>query len=809
MPVSTIDIALRFAEAGYGVFPLYLNRQGVMVKPYGWAQNVVTDPIKSTKAIPATTDVQVVADWPEIVRQKYRSTVAGFGVLGTGCVIIDIDVKDGRPGLDEFTAVSERYKIPSTPMVTKTKSGGYHLYYKRPERYIETILKTVAGVRIGDTQCTAIDLRGDGGFVMGPTDIVGSPDEWVPGSYVIKRILPPAELPEFPANLVKPWIKGVYENDLDNIVSMTPLVPSDPEFMVDIKRYKVPGFIPKGWRNMAFFLFIQTGRNKGIDKEVVRRDCHEMAKVVEEPETLSESVSINEMIETAFQKIPEGPYEVAMDVIKRGLFQITSYKAALHYVILDDNPYVQSKMLHDETTMKTLMLSFQRDILDDKGKPKSLNPMSIIPKRITDENRADMIGFKPGAGIVFSLHDEPGSKQFLNTYRPIGVPRDFTADEPEVWEEFELLVNRLFGESGYQLGMDFIAWIVQRPEFKPSIAPFIISAHRGVGKSLLFNVLTQILGTSKCGIHQGRFVKLDEISGRFFDPSGCLINMIDEVQFAIHHNMRQESTMFWRHLKNLITAETISVEIKGGLTYQCPNSAAVMLAGNSGQFFPVEEFDRRLWIIDANPPRLELGTVDRLFDLVRRAALPPDDRKRYIFTIRQGLMRHQIQHDLASMVAPMTDVKQELYEDGLTDLEAWFVRHFNDTGNLFAATSVVTQSAVQYVLDQYRMIDDRGFESIFRELRRKWKLRPIRLRADGGPGKLVMVPEVLLDGSLVKAEKRDVMYTTRDHGTFDAMSADAIKEQFMINVASISRYKQRQLNVRLTKIAPEALLGVR
>jgi hypothetical protein len=801
--MTPTEIALQFAELHYHVFPLYKGRNGQRLPPFGWAGNRV-DAKKADKAIPATDDVTLVAKWPDMVRHMYKSEVVGFGVVGRGVLILDLDVKGDKRGFAEFRQLAEQYKIPPTRMVTMSKSGGAHLFYKKPKKYQLAEIKTLSGVQVFDARYASIDLRGDGGYVVGPDEFLQDLTKAEKGRYTMSGLLPIDELPEFPERVMSRWTRTASVSDLEALTSL-----DDPEdFQTKVRRGEVPDFVPKGARNGSFFIFISALKNKGVPIDLARRMCAELAEKVEEPETLTASVNVEAMLTKAYERIESDPYSVANELLRLGLFQLTGHRGKLHYVILEDNPFISSRNVHDEAAMKTLLKSHEQAYENQKGKSTTLNPISVIIKAVTDANRADTLGFKPNAGEVFALSDETGSKRFLNTYRPLSVVCDPADLDEDLWTEFQVLVSRLFGVEGsfeYQLGMDFMAWLIQTPEVKPSIAPFLMSVNRGVGKSLLFNVMAAIMGTNKIGERQARMVKLDEISGRFFDPSGCLINMIDEVQFPVHQGMRKESTAFWRHLKNLVTAETVSVEIKGGATYQCPNSAAVALAGNFGSYFPIEEFDRRLWIIDANSPVLQMGTVDRLFDFVKRSALGADDRDRYVSTLRYKLRHHEIKTDLSSIRAPMTEVKQEMYENSLTDVEEWFVTHFRDTGNVFAYTPIVSQSAVLYAWEQSGRAGDRDAQTFFRDLKRKGHLRPIKLKRDSTSSRQFSVPLIGLDGGMTKTDKREVLYTTREHGEYDQAETNAVLDMFMQNCATIVRHKQQQM--RRVKVSEEALLG--
>lgn len=804
--MTPMEIATELASLGYHVFPLYRGRNDVRLKPFGWAKNEVVDPDKVDKAIPASNRIEDVAEWPEKIRLKYRSEVVGFGIVGIDCVILDLDVKGDKHGLDEFQALREKHKIPLSPMMTVSKSGGLHLFYKKPKKYENAQLKTMSGIRVGDEVYPSIDLRGDGGFVVGPDMLVEDLQAVERGRYGMKGLRRIEDLPEFPGKLLTGWLRPASGSDVD---SMASAFTEGTDFKALIRRGIMPDFIPKGARNESFYIFVNVLKSKGVPIDAARTMCQELARRVEEPETFTGSVDLEDMLSRVYVMKADNPYDVAVDLLSRGLFQLTGFKSKLHYVILEDNPYISSKNVHDEVALKTLLLRYQKQYTNDKGKPATLNPIQVLMKIVGDENRVDMLGFKPNAGEVFSLHDEPGAKRFLNTYKPITVRTDPRDLDDRVWSEFDLLISRLFGDKGsegYDLGMDFLAWLLQTPEVKPCIAPFIMSVNRGVGKSLLFGIIIRLMGTAKDGNEQARLVKLDEITGRFFNPSGCVINLIDEVQFPVHRDTRRESTTFWRHLKNLITSERVSVEIKGGITYQSPNSAAVALAGNFGSYFPIEEFDRRLWIVDNNPPLLGMGTVDRLFEVVKQNPSDPDGRIRLIDTLRYKLLHRKIKNDLSSIRAPMTDVKQEMWENSLTDIEEWFVVHFRDPGNLFAFTPIVSQSAVLYVWDQSGRADDRDKESFFRDLKRRGYLRPIRIKRDPSSSRQFTVPTIGLDGSLMRSDKREVLYTTRDHSTFDGGGADKILDLFHQNCATIARWKQRLIKGLPTRVEAEELL---
>ena len=105
----------------------------------------------------------------------------------TGLVVIDVDVKDGRPGqawLDASGAL-----LPMTRVV-QTASGGLHLYFRWPDQSIRNSASKLA---------PGIDVRGDGGYVIVPPS---------PG-YVVLDDLPPAEIPDWLLTVLQPPLQPI------------------------------------------------------------------------------------------------------------------------------------------------------------------------------------------------------------------------------------------------------------------------------------------------------------------------------------------------------------------------------------------------------------------------------------------------------------------------------------------------------------------------------------------------------------------------------------------------------------------------
>jgi len=780
-----------FAENGFKVFPLINSKDGP-IKPYGWTGKKVKAG-KEHLAIAATSDVSEVEGWDEIVEKKYKSTVSGYGVLGTGCVIIDVDIKDDKGGLDSFNEMFDTFDFPKCKLVVKSKSGGYHFYYDRPKGFGNRHVKSLSNIKINEIIYGGVDLRGDGGFVVGPTQA----GEWEEGVYTMIRGNPAEKLSTIPSPFIESVTKSTtMYNDLESI---TVVKEDEEDYRTKLKNGELPDTVPIGGRNEGFYLFINALKSKGISRSAAKALANQLAARCE-GDDLGESVDIDDMITRVFEVDSDNPYDIAADIINRGFYQIINYKNKPFYCLPHENPYLTTRRPHDSATMKELMAKYARIVVTGNGKEKLINPMDVILPRIPDEHKVDSIGFKPGAGEVFSIGSDYRATTFMNIYN---APEDDVAKEDfdqEICDDFIKLVTRIFGEPGtenHTLGLDFLSWLLQKPGQKMSIAPLLLSRVRGVGKSLYFNLVHQIMGVNRFGDGQAKMVKLDEVTGRFFDPTSCLVNLMDEVQFGIHKNVRQEFNTFWRHLKNLVTAEVIPVELKGGATMQMPNTAALIMAGNTDGFIPMEEMDRRVWVIDTHAPQLEVGYVDRLFDIIKstNSCKSSYERLRLIKSLRHFLAAREIQMDLSTIRAPMTEVKQEMVRQGLTDQEDWLINYFEQGINLLGVEPILSHSSLLYILRMGDKIlhekwrDDA--ELIIRDLKRKGIISPIRRK--GAMRKMVNVPVVLPNGEVAMPNSEEILFHINMIRNLDEESDDDIRKMFYRNLQTL-KHKRSSSN---------------
>lgn len=141
---TKLDHALSLAAKGFRVFPLIPNGKTPAVKD--WPEK-------------ATSDAKQIAKW-----WNGRFAESNIGVAtGRGLVVLDVDVKNGKQGAESYAGLEMLHDIPETLTVT-TPTGGKHVYFTTERGFRNSVSRLAKD----------IDVRGEGGFVVGPGSEVES-----------------------------------------------------------------------------------------------------------------------------------------------------------------------------------------------------------------------------------------------------------------------------------------------------------------------------------------------------------------------------------------------------------------------------------------------------------------------------------------------------------------------------------------------------------------------------------------------------------------------------------------------------------
>ena len=138
------DSALWYARRGWAVFPCV---------PGG------KTPLTAHGFGDATTNEGVVKLW---WTQTPRANI-GIACGASGLAVIDVDVKDGAPGMESWRDLLEEHgQALGETVVNETPSGGLHMLYRQNG----TPIRNSAG-----KLAAGIDVRGEGGYIVVPPSI--------------------------------------------------------------------------------------------------------------------------------------------------------------------------------------------------------------------------------------------------------------------------------------------------------------------------------------------------------------------------------------------------------------------------------------------------------------------------------------------------------------------------------------------------------------------------------------------------------------------------------------------------------------
>src|SRR6185437_9503326 len=175
------DKAVALARQGYRVFRV----DSIKNRPSrsGWTETASADPER------------VAQDFTDALGESVDDNPAI--ATGADLLVVDVDVKGGKPGLLSLAELAAE-GLPLETRTVRTPSGGLHLYYRvDPSKEYRN--------RVGWRE--GVDVRGFNGFVFAPGAVKGG------GEYVVERDLPTVDLPDsFYEDLARPPAVRIADN---------------------------------------------------------------------------------------------------------------------------------------------------------------------------------------------------------------------------------------------------------------------------------------------------------------------------------------------------------------------------------------------------------------------------------------------------------------------------------------------------------------------------------------------------------------------------------------------------------------------
>ena len=240
--------------------------------------------------------------------------------------------------------------------------------------------------------------------------------------------------------------------------------------------------------------------------------------------------------------------------------------------------------------------------------------------------------------------------------------------------------------------LDWLAWLVQRPDQKLMFAPLLIGPH-GTGKSWLADLMYVILGPWNVSTPRKKSIVRDF--------NGWLARVL----LVSIHELKGSANLA-EDLKEYITQDMVEINLKGIEAFRIENFANFLCISNHDDAIPIEPGERRYLVIRcASVPRYALPKAcgekpftptsasndyyKRLWDGKGTAENPGDEARR----VYSWLLARDIKLD-GKGTAPETEARSDLIEAGRTGLENILITAYRDrtapfNGDVFNLSDVL------------------------------------------------------------------------------------------------------------------------
>jgi len=266
-----------------------------------------------------------------------------------------------------------------------------------------------------------------------------------------------------------------------------------------------------------------------------------------------------------------------------------------------------------------------------------------------DRKQADTITFHAGAELMTKC---PSGRQALNIWRP-----RVCVEVPDNWEWFASYfldhVVHLWDADADPF-LDWLAHIEQKPGELPHFGWLHVSRLHGTGRNWVASVLTRLWrGNVAASLDLAGL-----LDGGFNDRlSCCLLGIVDEINEGGAQKYRVAN-----RLRQLVTPEVREINPKYGRKRMEHNAARWLIFSNHTGALPLDENDRRFWVVSHESQPKGASYYVRLYRLLNNPAFVP--------SVREVLRRRDISGFNPGQRPPMNDAKTALVEFSQSEEDA-------------------------------------------------------------------------------------------------------------------------------------------
>jgi hypothetical protein len=235
----------------------------------------------------------------------------------------------------------------------------------------------------------------------------------------------------------------------------------------------------------------------------------------------------------------------------------------------------------------------------------------------------------------------------LNEWRGFSIKPVVGNIKPFLWLLLWLVPNR----AARRYVLRWLAHLVQHPAIKMHVSLVFWSLQEGVGKNLLFECMTSIIGATHSTV-----IAQSDLADDFNSWANCKVLVIgDEVS---NSDRRQDIDK----LKGLVTGATCRINEKFQAKRLVPNLLNFIFLSNSNDALFVGDTDRRYFVWEATSGRLSDANIAKFLKWRDNGGLA---------ALLHFLLHFDISGFNPKAPAPMTEAKQQMVQDNRSDLENW------------------------------------------------------------------------------------------------------------------------------------------
>jgi hypothetical protein len=281
-------------------------------------------------------------------------------------------------------------------------------------------------------------------------------------------------------------------------------------------------------------------------------------------------------------------------------------------------------------------------------------------KSSSQRKSVDDTQFAPGQPELFSDR----GVELLNTYRTPSFP----VGNPELAKPFFDHLDWLLSADpqGKEDFLDWLAHMFQKPQVRPHVHFLLFSHIKGNGKSTVLEILHAIWRQHAASVDLNKLIKSDFNSV-----------LEDKMLMTVHEVKAESGERFSviNRLKSLLTDSDITINKKGIAEFTGKLYARFLMASNFIDAVPIDESDRRLYILPCTE-EIHPDRANGYYDVLHAIKETPEA----LGAIHHTLMTRDISNnEVERMRAPVNDIKQEMIDSSRTEHQvqaAEFVKKF-------------------------------------------------------------------------------------------------------------------------------------